>query len=245
MDPLVMATFFVALISSVLSGMSGSGGGFIMSPYWLLIGLTPAQSAAAGAFMALGMSASSVAAFKGSGHMPGDKRLMKLLLVVTLVASAIGPFFLQTMPTEVFKPIIAGFTLLTLPMLFMKRNARVIGHHGQVLGVILLSIVLLASSFIMSSAFSIAIAVILSQMFGLTILQGTAVRRMMGVVQATVIFTILLSLGNFVWAHALAGIAGGIMGSFLGTRYAIKQGEDFARYALATGAIISAILLLW
>ena len=33
MDILYLATFLVALISSILSGIAGGGGGFVMSPY--------------------------------------------------------------------------------------------------------------------------------------------------------------------------------------------------------------------
>lgn len=36
MEFIYIATFFVALISSILSGMAGGGGGFIMAPYWLI-----------------------------------------------------------------------------------------------------------------------------------------------------------------------------------------------------------------
>ena len=35
MDIIYLATFLVAFISSILSGVAGGGGGFVMSPYWL------------------------------------------------------------------------------------------------------------------------------------------------------------------------------------------------------------------
>ena len=64
MDIIYIATFFVAFISSILSGIAGGGGGFVMAPYWLISGMAPAQGATTGAFMATGMSISSVAAFE-------------------------------------------------------------------------------------------------------------------------------------------------------------------------------------
>jgi uncharacterized membrane protein YfcA len=101
----------------------------------------------------------------------------------------------------------------------------------------------LASSFITSSAFSVFIAIILSQMFQFTTLQSTALRRIIGLVQSAVIFGVLMTLGNFLWPHALAGIIGGSLGSYIGTRFAIKTGEKFAKYALALGAIVSSFAL--
>lgn len=245
MELFYLATFFVALISSLLSGAAGGGGGFIMAPYWLLAGLSPAQGATIGAFMALGMGGSSLAAFKGSEHMPTcSKKLIIALSVVTLVCSLIGPFFLNKIEVEAFKPILIGVTLLSLPLLFFDRKSKVFTHRNRIIGFVLITLLLLASSFITSSAFSILIAITLSQLFGLSVLQGTVIRRMIGIIQSLVIFIILFALGNFVLGHAIAGILGGAIGSYIGTRFAIKRGETFAKYTLVAGALISLVLLV-
>lgn len=245
MELIYIATFFVALISSILSGAAGGGGGFIMAPYWLLAGLSPAQGATTGAFMALGMGGSSLAAFRGSDHMPDkSKKFIGVLLAITFAVSMVGPFFLNAMQTETFKPILAVFTLLSLPVLFYNRKNKVFSRRNQGIGVAFLAVILLASSFITSSLFSIFIAIVLSQLFGMSILQGTVIRRQIGIVQSAVIFVILVSLGNFVWQHAIAGFLGGVIGSYAGTRFAIKRGEAFAKYMLVASAAISAVLLL-
>jgi uncharacterized membrane protein YfcA len=244
MDILPIVTFFVALLSSILSGVAGGGGGFIVGPYWLLAGLTPAAGAASGAFMALGMGTSSLAAFRGSGHMPQSKKLIIALVIVSLLSSMIGPFFVHHINSEVFKPILALVTLLSLPFLFFNRKQRVFTIRNQAIGFVLLALLLLASSFVTSSAFFILIAIVLTQLFGLTVLQGTVVRRLIALVQAFVIFIILAALGNFVWTHAIAGLIGGSIGSYIGTRFAIRRGEQFATYMLMAGAIISSTLLL-
>ena len=244
MELIYFATFGVAFISSILSGVAGGGGGFIMAPYWLLSGMTPAQGATTGAFMALGMGGSSLAAFRGTDHMPQNKKLTTILLIMTLLTSAIGPFFLQHISIDVFKPILAILTILSLPLLFISRKNIHISRQNKIIGLALLGILLLASSFITSSAFSIFIAIVLSQVFRFTTLQSTALRRIIGLVQSAVIFGVLLSLGNFLWPHALAGIVGGSLGSYIGTKFAIKKGEAFAKYALALGAIVSSLALL-
>lgn len=243
MELIYFATFGVAFISSVLSGIAGGGGGFIMAPYWLLSGMTPAQGATTGAFMALGMGGSSLAAFRGTGHMPQNKKFTAILLIMTFIASAIGPFFLRQISVGVFKPILAVLTLLSLPLLFINRKDIRISKRHKVIGMVLLGILLLASSFIASSAFSIFIAIVLSQIFRLNTLQSTALRRLIGLIQSAVIFVVLVSFGNFLWPHALAGIIGGSLGSYIGTKFAIKKGEAFAKYALALGAVVSSLAL--
>ena len=246
MELIYIATFFVALLSSILSGAAGGGGGFIMAPYWLLAGLSPAQGATTGAFMALGMGGSSLAAFRGSEHVPSrSRKFIGALLVMTLIMSMVGPFFLNTIQTETFKPILAVFTLLSLPVLFLNRKNKVFNKRNQRIGFGLLALLLLASSFITSSLFSVFIAMVLSQLFGMSVLQGTVIRRQIGIIQSAVIFIILVSLGNFVWQHALAGFLGGIIGSYVGTRFAIKRGETFGKYTLIGSATISSLLLLF
>lgn len=245
MELIYVVTFIVTFVASILSGMAGGGGGFILAPYWLISGMTPAQGATTGAFMALGMGGSSLAAFRGSGHMPTNRKLTITLLIMTFITSAVGPFFLQQIHVDIFKPILAILTIVSLPLLFINRKDIHISKQNQAIGIMLIGILLLASSFITSSAFSIFIAIVLSQVFKLTILQSTALRRLIGIVQSAVIFIILVSLGNFLWQHALAGIIGGSLGSYIGTKFAIKRGEKFAKYALATGAIVSSLALLF
>lgn len=245
MELIYFATFFVALISSILSGLAGGGGGFIMAPYWLVAGMTPAQGATTGAFMALGMSGSSLAAFRGTEHVTYNKKLTAGLLALTLITSMVGPFFLQYIHVDVFKPVLAILTIISLPLLFVKRKNIRLGRHNQKIGILLIGLLLLASSFITSSAFSIFIAITLWQLLGLSMLQGTAIRRSMGIIQSAVIFIILVMLGNFVWQHAIAGTLGGAIGSYFGTKFAIKKGETFAKYALAIGALVSSLFLLF
>jgi uncharacterized membrane protein YfcA len=67
----------------------------------------------------------------------------------------------------------------------------------------------------------------------------------MGIIQSAAIFIVLVFLGNFVWQHAVVGVLGGMIGSYFGTKLAIKRGETFAKYALAAGALVSSLFLLF
>ncbi len=244
MELIYLATFLVALTSSILSGIAGGGGGYIMAPYWLIIGMTPAQGATTGGFMAIGMGASSLAAFRGTGHFPRSKRLTLLLTIITVMASIVGALTLSHIDATSFKTILAFITILSIPMLFIDRRKIVLSKRHRNIGIGVLVLLLLVSSIIASSAFSILITIGLSQLFDLSIFQSTALRRLIGLVQSSVIFAILASQGNFLLFHAVVAIIGGCIGSYLGTRFAIKKGENFAKYALAVGALIGAVALL-
>ena len=245
MELLHLATFLVALISSIFSGMAGGGGGFIMSPYWLLIGLTPAQGASIGAFTAVGMGVSSLAAFRKTDHLPHDKRLVIILSVVTVLASILGALILPKIDVSAFKYLLAFITIAALPLLFMKRPAthRFAKHRN--IGLALIIALLIVSSIITSSAFSVLMVIVFVLFFDLSILQMTALRRFVVLSQSIVLFIVLSAQGHLVWQHALVGIIGGGLGSYFGTRFAISKGESFAKWALAVGALIGALALLF
>lgn len=244
MDIVPLLTFLIALTSSILSGIAGVGGGFIMAPYWLLIGLSPAQAATTGSFMALGMGLSSLAAFKNTGHFPKDKKLIIVLLVITIAASVTGALILPQIDAAPFKNILAIVTIASVPLLFIKKSNEKLGKRHKVAGILLFAIFIFAGSIVFSSAFSILTAIALTTFFNLTVLQGTVLRRLISTLQVSLLFAILALSGNFVPVHALAGITGGIIGSYYGTKIAVKKGESFAKIALAIGALISSIALL-
>lgn len=240
MDILYLATFAVAFISSILSGIAGGGGGFVMSPYWLISGMTPAQGAATGAFMATGMSISSVAAFRKTDHFPKSKKLLYILSATTLIGSILGSMIVPKIDAQAFKYLLAAITISALPLLFIRPHVR----HGlskyRKFGLALAIILLIIGSIITSSAFSILFALTLMAFFNMSVLQMTALRRLVGVVQSVILFIAFAVQGYFIWQHAIAGFIGGSIGSYIGTKYAVKKGEVFAKYALAIISLIAA-----
>ena len=244
MELIYLFTFLLACVSSFVSGMAGGGGGYIMAPYWLFAGMTPAQGAATGAFMAIGMSASSLAAFRKGDYMPKRGRLTIILSLFTALAALIGALILTRIDPQSFKVILAIITLLSIPMLCVDRRAIRLGARLRGVGVALFLLVLMVSSVITSSAFSLIISIGLSQLFQLTLLESTALRRVIGLVQSSVIWVVLALQGNVLLLHSVVGCAGGMLGSYIGTRCAISGGEVFAKYALAAGAFVGAVMLL-
>lgn len=244
MDILYIATFVVALISSTLSGIAGGGGAFVMTPYWLVSGMTPAQGATTGAFMATGMSISSVAAFRKTDHFPRNRKLLYILSIVTFFASILGAIVVPHIDIQAFRYMLAVITISALPLLFIKPNINHRLDDHSHLGLLLAILLLIVGSIITSSAFSILFALTLIAFFKMSVLQMTALRRTLGVVQSVVLFVAFAAQGYFIWQHAIAGFIGGSIGSYIGTKYAVKKGESFAKYALAVMAVVGVATLL-
>lgn len=239
-----IATFFVALLSSILSGLAHGGGGFVMGPYWLLSGMTPAQGATTGAFMSTGMAVSSAAAFRQSGHYAANRPLMYTLSAVAVCTAIIGALVLPHIEVSAFKMILAIVTIAAIPLLFAKPAFSHKLSNRPAIGFIVASLLLLAGSIINGSAISILFTVTLMTFFNMSIMKVTALRRFVGIGQSVALFVVLAAQGFFVWQHALLALIGASAGSYIGTKYAIRKGEVFAKYALATIAAISSLLLL-
>lgn len=244
MDIIYLATFGVAFIASLLSGASGGGASFVTTPFWLVLGMTPAQGGATGAFMATGMSISSVATFRKSGHIPKDKRLFYILATITFFASILGAFIVPKIDVDAFKIILAIITICALPLLFVKPNAKYNLKKHRATGLILASLLMAVGSIIISGAFSILFTLTLVAFYGMTVMQTTALKRILFFVQSVVLLIGFAVQGFLIPQHAIAGFLGGILGAYIGTKFAVKKGESFAKYALATMSFLGAIVLL-
>lgn len=243
MELLLLATFFVALLSSILSGISGGGGGFIMTPYFLLIGLTPQQIVANGSIASLGLGSSSLVAMRGK-HLIRT-RFVWPLVILTVIATILAMFVLPKIESGVFEIAIGILLIVLAPTLFIKKQRFQPGERSQksiIAGYIAYAIILFASS--LGSGLATLLFLPLMFLMGLSALQANALRRTLMVIQAIIAFCIILPQGFILWGHALASLAGCYLGGYIGTKIAIKKGEVFVKYALAGVMIVSGIALL-
>lgn len=135
-------------------------------------------------------------------------------------------------------------TIVAVPLLFINTSKLFSSKHRAQIGIALFSVLIVAGSMTFSSTFWILIAIMFPTLFNLSVLQSTVIRRIMGLIQAIILFALLTAGGHFVWTYAVVGFIGAFIGSYIGTRVAISHGDKFARYALAIVAFISAGVLL-
>lgn len=243
MDILVIVTFFVAFLSSIISGMSGGGGGFIMTPYFLLIGLTPQQIVAGASVASLGLGSSSLAAMRGRDLLKGN--FLKPLALVTITFTLLAMLVLPKIQTGWFEAAIGVLLILLAPTLFIKKASFRPGSRSKtsiLWGYVSYAAILFASS--LGSGLATLLFLPLMFLMGLTALQSNALRRVLMLIQAVVAFVIVLPQGYIVWSYALASLVGCYLGGFIGTKIALKRGDTFVKYALSAVMVISGILLL-
>lgn len=243
MDILIPVTFIVAFLSSIVSGMSGGGGGFIMTPYYLLIGLSPQQIVAGASVASLGLGSSSLIAMRGRQLI--NKRFLTPLAILTIAFTLLAMLILPKIQSGAFELAIGILLILLAPTLLIKKAHLQTGERSQesiLLGYASYAIILFASS--LGGGLATLLFLPLIFLMGLSTLQANALRRILMLIQAVIAFLITLPQGYIVWSYALAALIGCYLGGHIGTKVALKKGETFAKYSLAGVMIISGYILV-
>jgi uncharacterized membrane protein YfcA len=243
MNILVFVTFCVAFLSSVVSGMSGGGGGFIMTPYYLLIGLTPQQIVGGASIASLGLGGSSLIAMRGKQLV--DKRFIWPLVALTIASTLLAMQILPTIKSGSFEMATGILLILLAPTLFIKKQQLQPGMRSKRsvrIGYTVYAIILLASS--LGSGLATLLFLPLMFLMGLTALQANALRRVLMLIQAVLIFCLVMPKNYIVWSYALASLVGCYLGGYVGTKLALKKGDQFIKYGLAVVMVVSGLALL-
>jgi uncharacterized protein len=236
--------FAVTFIASILSGMAGGGGGFIITPFYIAIGLTPQQSIATGKLGALGLDAGAIAAFRGK-----IKRYKNFTFLLVLIAIAVGfasSHFVRTLGNRHLQLAMGVMNLLMLPFLFIRHH-KLKSRRGHLL-LRLLSVVAISAVLLLQGTFSSGIGslvnVFLILFFGFKALEASLIKRQTSIVLDVVVLAGLLGSGLINYKYGLIGMAGGLLGGYVGSRFALHEGEKFARYALMVFMLVSGIWLI-
>jgi uncharacterized membrane protein YfcA len=243
MDILIPVTFIVAFLSSIVSGMSGGGGGFIMTPYYLLVGLSPQQIVAGASIASLGLGSSSLIAMRGKQLT--TKKFLAPLTVLTIAFTLLAMLILPKIQSGAFEITIGVLLILLAPTLFIKKASLQPGERSRksiLLGYASYAIILFASS--LGGGLATLLFLPLMFLMGLSAMQSNALRRILMLIQAAIAFLVTLPQGYIVWSYALAALIGCYLGGHIGTKIALKRGENFIKYSLAAVMIISGIVLL-
>lgn len=243
MNILTFVTFIVALLSGVVSGMSGGGGGFIMAPYSLLIGLTPQQIVGNASIAGLGLGTSSLFAMRG--RLTLHKRFLWPLAVLTVFATVLAMLVLPKINNGTFTVAIGVLLVLLAPTLFIKKQNLQPGERSQksiMIGYVTYTVVLFASS--LGSGLATLLFLPLMFLMGLSALQANMLRRVLMLIQGIVAFCIVLPQGYIVWNYAIASLVGCYIGGFIGTKIALKKGDIFVKYGMAAVMVVSGLALL-
>jgi uncharacterized protein len=97
---------------------------------------------------------------------------------------------------------------------------------------------------IFSSGVGSLVNVFLILFFGFSPLEASVIKRKASIVLDAVVLAGLLGASLINYHYGVIIMAAGILGGFIGSRFAIKEGENFARYALIVFMLVSGVWLV-
>lgn len=239
-----LLVFFVTMIASVLSGMAGGGGGFIITPFYILIGLTPQQTIATGKFGSFGLSTGAIAAFREK--ILDNKKFSIFVMILATICGAGASLLLRSIDNQSLQFAMGILMLAMVPFMVFKDsglNKSVASTAGRIFGSLALVVVLLLQG-VLSGGIGSLVSPIFIVFFGMTVLQANIMKRKASILLNGVVVAALLGSGLINFTYGLCGVAGGLVGGYIGSSITIRKGENFARWALILFMVISGLWLV-
>lgn len=241
---LVILTFFVSFFACILSGLSGGGGGFILTPYYIFIGLSPQQAVATGKVAGLGVAGGAITAFKGKGLV--HKHLLLPLIAITIGSSFLAAWVIPKIDAGIFQTIIGILLIVLIPTLFINKASLQPGARTSkwiFAGYVVYLVVSLVQA-MFGAGLAVLLTLNLMLLFGLGAIEANATKRVAQSVQSVLMFILLLLGGLVSVGHGIATFAGSFIGSHVGSKLAIKRGNKFVKVILAVMMAISGVALI-
>lgn len=244
-EPIILLTFMVGLISGLLGGITGAGGGLIVAPYLILIGLPPSSAVATPKLAGVGVGIGSLLKFRNTSYI--DMYWVKRLLPITLVAALLGSLLLLRMPEWLIKIISLGFSIEIAIQLLIDRKTGLVNRktskNHQKIGYILYSVVETLRGAIGSGIGTLNLAIMMS-LFGMEAVSANAVKRFVTFPSFVVSLAVIIPNGLISWGHGLALLLGTAIGGYVGAHIAIEKGSLFVKRAFLVVVVILAITAL-
>lgn len=238
----MLLVFFIGLVTSFLSNISGGGGALIQIPALLAIGVSPTTAIGTIKLGSLGLIAGSMVSSKKKAVVRKDY-LIPMLIIVT-IASIIGPRLVLTFSDETVKLVssvlIILSAILSLATFKMAKTAREVSKASRYTGYAAYFVVVTILAGIGSGMGLVANYALIS-LLGMSALETVATRRAAGLIGVPLQFLAFAFSQHVNYKLGIALLLGTIIGSFIGMRVAISKGNGFVAKAMA---VVSILLVL-
>jgi uncharacterized membrane protein YfcA len=227
-------------------GVVSGGGGLIIIPGLIFVGV-PAPSAVASSRVGiLGLSITGAYRYRRAGLLRA--RASVPLLVVVACGSAIGAVLLLRSDPEQLRRAIGLLTIAVAPVIVLGRRLGLEGvsdpsslRRRVGYGVTFL-IGIYAGLF--GAAWATFFTYAMVAAFGMSFMQGAATRTFVGLAVGLVTVAIFSVGGAIDPAPALVLFVAQALGSYAGASFSLRQSESYARGLVALVAVLSGLRLL-
>lgn len=232
----------VGVISGVLSGISGGGGGMIMIPAFILVGLPPQQAVATGKMNGLGATFGGLSVFAKKGHFRKD--ILRVMIPIAIVIGLITPLIFSTIKSSIFQLVLGLIMILLVPTLFInKQTLSPPSKKHKIAGYSAYSGVLTLQAIFGTGVGSLALFV-LTLLFGTSKIEANATKRAVTAFLTPITFVALLISGYVNLRFGIVGLVSVFIGTHYGSKLALKKSDRYITLAMAVIISLSGVALV-
>lgn len=233
----------IQFFAAILSG--AAGGGFIIAPLLMILGLQPATAIATAKLGGVGLGLGTSSKFYGAKIT--SKKTIIFFSVLGLFTAVLGSFLLIGLKNhQDFLQKAVAFVILFIgvPMIYLKNMGLERKDRSRIvksIGALLIGISNVFQT-VLSTGISIVQMTILMTFFGMTALGANATRRAMQLTSALISLAIFIPAGLVDYKFGFVSFATALGGGYIGAHLAVKKGDKFV---VNTMALTSAALALY
>lgn len=241
-----LVVFAIAgFLSSIFSGIAGGGGGFVMTPLQIFLGLSPAQAVATGKLSGLSVTLGSLSGMRKM-HGTVSKRRVIPVMVLALGVGLFVPYIITSLDSRVYRIALGIILLLMIPVIIFKKMG--IKPHPPTrlqkwVGGVLLTLSLLLQG-VFSGGLGTLVNLVLMGMLGMTALEANLTKRWSQIILNTTIVLGVLGSGLVQWQVAAIGVVSTFAGGYVGGHIAVRKGDSFIMRTMIVLIVISAVALI-
>jgi uncharacterized protein len=230
---------------SILSGIAGAGGGFVMTPLAIVLGLTPAQAVSCNKFGGLAVTIGSLSSLRKYNANISKTRIFAIM-ALAFVIGLIAPFAIKSFDSHWYRLILGAILLLMVPVMLRKRvgiRPSKPSAAKKTLGGFLLAVSLfLQGAF--SGGLGSLVNIVLMGMLGQTANEAHLTKRYSQLILNITIIIGVLGAHLIVWPVVAVGVCVNLIGGYIGGHLAVKKGDKFAVDTLLGLMVVSALVLI-
>lgn len=241
----LLILFCVGIVTSVLSGIAGAGGGFIMTPLMIALGMTPAQAVSTGKIGGLMVTIGSLGGLRKGKERVARNKIMAVM-ILALIIGLVAPLVITSLNGSVYRMTLGIILLLMVPIVILKKvgiSSYKPNSKQKIAGSILLSLALLLQG-IFSGGLGTLVNVVLMGLLGMNATEANITKRWSQLILNATVILGVLSSGLILWEVVAVMIPATLGGSYIGAHIAVKKGNHFVMTIMVFLMIISAIYLI-
>jgi hypothetical protein len=234
------------VLMSVFSGIAGGGGGFIMTPLLIFLGLTPAQAVSTGKITGLTVTLGALGGMRSIHGKLSKWRIIPVMVLAFVVGLAV-PFVIKSLDSEVYRVALGIILLLMIPFLLIKKvglKPYKPNIWQRYVGTGLLTLALFLQG-VFSGGLGTLVNIVLMGMLGMTATEANVTKRWSQLILNITIVIGVLSTGLIVWYLFLILVPATLIGGYIGGKIAVKKGNKFVVDTMIGLIIISAVFLIF